>query len=106
MAKKKSRKTPTQPPENCASSTPIENSMANLSLGGVSVNSTPQPRLTRGNIVQEFDHYFGNATKLENWRRLCHDVGVADDLPSITQCKQVIVRTNQKTKNEADDYAL
>ena len=42
--------------------------------------------------MTEFDGYFGEDTKLENWQRLCRDVGIDDDLPSINKCKQVCPR--------------
>lgn len=40
-------------------------------------------------IVIEFDRYFGDASKLENWQRLCKDLSV-DPIPvSVTQCRKV-----------------
>jgi hypothetical protein len=54
-----------------------------------------QPRPHRGQqkrkIVAEFDRYFGDVSKLENWQRLCADVGIEDDLPSMNQCKKVLL---------------
>jgi hypothetical protein len=41
------------------------------------------------NIVAEFDEYFGNESKLENWQRLCRDVGIEDEPRSITKCRKV-----------------
>ncbi|TVY86631.1 hypothetical protein LAWI1_G006506, partial [Lachnellula willkommii] len=37
-----------------------------------------------------FDRYFGSPDNLENWQRLCHDVGVEDDLSSITKCREAL----------------
>ena len=39
-------------------------------------------------IVREFDAYFGTGT-LEDWQRLCRDVGLTKSYPSITQCRKV-----------------
>ncbi len=39
-------------------------------------------------IVREFDAYFGTGT-LDDWQRLCRDVGLTRDYPSITQCRKV-----------------
>lgn len=41
-------------------------------------------------IVEEFEAYFGTGT-LQDWQRLCRDVGLSGDLPSITQCRKVIL---------------
>ncbi|TVY17520.1 hypothetical protein LARI1_G004668 [Lachnellula arida] len=51
---------------------------------------TRQPKKPRRNIVKEFDRYFGSPDNLENWQRLCHDVGVEDDLTSITKCREAL----------------
>ncbi|KAK4128744.1 hypothetical protein N657DRAFT_38508 [Parathielavia appendiculata] len=40
-------------------------------------------------IVQEFDDYFGTGT-LEDWQRLCHDVGLEGYYGSITQCRKAL----------------
>jgi hypothetical protein len=48
-----------------------------------------KPKKNKRNIADEFDRYFGNASKLENWQRLCKDVGVQGDLPSVKQCRMV-----------------
>ncbi|TVY58274.1 hypothetical protein LCER1_G004126 [Lachnellula cervina] len=50
---------------------------------------TLRPKKPRRNIVKEFDRYFGSEDDLENWQRLCHDVGVDDDLSSITKCRKM-----------------
>ena len=39
-------------------------------------------------IVREFDDYFGTGT-LEDWQRLCRDIGLSGELPSITKCRKV-----------------
>jgi len=41
------------------------------------------------NVVQEFNNYFGNQTKLENWQKLCNDLRLSGDISSITKCKKV-----------------
>jgi hypothetical protein len=41
------------------------------------------------NIVQQFDEYFGNASKVANWQMLCFDLDIEGDLSSITKCKSV-----------------
>ena len=107
MAKKKSKKTSTQPLANATSWTSLEDNMANLALGGVSVSSTSPSRLTGKkikNIVREFERYFGSDTKLESWVRLCRDVGIEGELPSITKCKQVIAAPQSLPRNFADIF--
>lgn len=47
----------------------------------------PQKKKMR-KIVDEFNRYFGDGT-LENWQRLCRDIGIEDDLPSVKQCRLV-----------------
>jgi hypothetical protein len=92
MAKKKSKKASTQPLAKGGSTASLENNMANLALGAVSVSPTSPSRPTGKkikNIAREFERYFGSDTKLENWVRLCRDVGIEGELPSITKCKQV-----------------
>jgi hypothetical protein len=42
-------------------------------------------------IVTEFDVYFGEATKLENWQKLCTDLGIEGPPPSIKQCRKVSI---------------
>lgn len=42
----------------------------------------------RRNIVGEFDAYFGAGT-VQDWQRLCRDVGLTDNFTSITQCRKV-----------------
>ena len=44
---------------------------------------------SKRNIVAEFDGYFGKESRLANWQRLCRDVGIEDELRSITQCRNV-----------------
>jgi hypothetical protein len=39
-------------------------------------------------IVREFDEYFGSGT-LEDWQRLCRDIGLDENPSSITQCRKV-----------------
>ncbi|KAG0650621.1 hypothetical protein D0Z07_2210 [Hyphodiscus hymeniophilus] len=47
-------------------------------------------RRGRRDIVAEFERYFGNETNLANWQRLCHDVGIAEQLRSINQCRKAL----------------
>jgi hypothetical protein len=47
------------------------------------------PRRGRRDIIFEFNAYFGDETKLENWQRMCRDIGIEDYVPSITKCKTV-----------------
>ncbi|KAL2165125.1 hypothetical protein VTH06DRAFT_421 [Thermothelomyces fergusii] len=49
------------------------------------------------NIVQEFEAYFGAGT-LQDWQRLCRDVGLGGDLPSITQCRKASPADEQALK--------
>ncbi|KAG7293000.1 hypothetical protein NEMBOFW57_003045 [Staphylotrichum longicolle] len=41
-------------------------------------------------IVQEFDAYFG-AGSLDDWQRLCRDVGLDGDYSSIAQCRKASI---------------
>ncbi|KAK3355676.1 hypothetical protein B0H65DRAFT_55116 [Neurospora tetraspora] len=40
-------------------------------------------------IVSDFARYFGENT-LENWQRLCRDIGIKKEPPSITKCREVL----------------
>jgi len=41
-------------------------------------------------IVQHFNNYFcQNGGGLEDWQRLCRDLGIQDDLSSIRKCRKV-----------------
>ncbi|KAK3310037.1 uncharacterized protein B0T15DRAFT_386951 [Chaetomium strumarium] len=40
-------------------------------------------------IVQEFNDYFGTGT-LDDWQRLCQDIGLEGDLSSITRCRKAL----------------
>jgi hypothetical protein len=42
-------------------------------------------------IVSEFDSYFGGDTKLANWKRLCADIGIEEELTSLNRCRQVFL---------------
>lgn len=42
----------------------------------------------RRNIVLEFDNYFGTGT-LDDWQRLCTDIGIDGYLSSISKCRKV-----------------
>ncbi|KAF4631442.1 hypothetical protein G7Y89_g6692 [Cudoniella acicularis] len=44
----------------------------------------------RRDVVEEFDRYFGNASNLANWQRLCWDVGIEEDLNSVRKCRQAL----------------
>jgi hypothetical protein len=46
-------------------------------------------RTKKRNIVGDFARYFGNESQLVNWQRLCRDIGLRDDLPSIKKCRAV-----------------
>ncbi|KAH6704021.1 hypothetical protein BKA61DRAFT_680265 [Leptodontidium sp. MPI-SDFR-AT-0119] len=64
--------------------------MAGLSLKSVQTSAAvepKQPRLTKTTVVAEFARYFGSEDKLENWQRLCRDVGIEDVPGSITKCR-------------------
>jgi len=45
----------------------------------------------RRNIAKRFEDYFGSNNDLDNWKRLCDDVGVRnlESLTSITKCRKV-----------------
>ena len=54
-------------------------------VGRLSLEQNPRKR----NIVKEFDSYFGNTNDLANWQRLCYDLDIEGDLPSISKCRKV-----------------
>jgi hypothetical protein len=84
MARKKTKK-----------STANEDGGIATSFKGMNINpdeSTPPPRR---NIAAEFARYFGNTDKLANWQRLCQDLGIEEELPSITKCRQVTLLFNK-----------
>ncbi len=56
----------------------------------------------RRDIVSEFDRYFGNENELANWQRLCEDVGIMDELRSITQCRKVRLLALLRFRLKAD----
>ncbi|KAL2023187.1 hypothetical protein VTK56DRAFT_3310 [Thermocarpiscus australiensis] len=49
----------------------------------------PKKKKTTPAIVREFENYFGSGT-LEDWQRLCRDVGLGGDLGSITKCRKAL----------------
>jgi len=40
-------------------------------------------------IVTRWVEYFGEESKLENWQKLCHDLGVYPVPTSLTKCRKV-----------------
>ncbi|GAB1310466.1 hypothetical protein MFIFM68171_00676 [Madurella fahalii] len=42
-------------------------------------------------IVHQFDAYFGSGT-LEDWQRLCRDIGLDGDFSSIKKCRKALRR--------------
>lgn len=96
MAKKKS-KPGAQPAANTPKEDSITAKMARLAINrrAPSMSSDASdgvlvklPRRGRRDIVAEFSAYFGDETKLQNWQRMCQDVGIEEDLLSITKCKK------------------
>jgi hypothetical protein len=68
-----------------AAPAPSHPSDISTGVGRLSLEQNPRKR----NIVKEFDSYFGNTSDLANWQRLCHDLGIEGELPSISKCKKV-----------------
>jgi hypothetical protein len=70
-----------------------------ISLGGLTINEYPpnapqgkkpkQPKPSDRDIAAEFASYFGNESNLANWQRFCQDLGVTENIRSVTQCKAV-----------------
>lgn len=58
-------------------------------FGKMNLNSNASAK--NRNIAAEFTRYFGSASKLQNWQRLCQDIGIVGDLSSMKKCKQVRV---------------
>lgn len=61
--------------------------MSSMSLDRAALK--PKAKNLRRDIAIEFDRYFGNTSKVDNWVRLCRDVGIHEELRSIRQCKLV-----------------
>lgn len=40
-------------------------------------------------IEDLWDEYFGQQRKLRNWQRLCGELGLPSNLPSLTKCRNV-----------------
>ncbi|KAL5346822.1 hypothetical protein ACLOAV_007965 [Pseudogymnoascus australis] len=59
---------------------------------GGAKNEGPQkggfPKERAQKAKEDFDAYFGNPRKLENWQRLCRDLDINPVPTSITQCKK------------------
>ncbi|KAH7400385.1 hypothetical protein BKA64DRAFT_708069 [Cadophora sp. MPI-SDFR-AT-0126] len=53
----------------------------------MSLRGSQPVRLNRNTVVTEFARYFGSEDKLENWQRLCRDVGIEDVPQSLKKCK-------------------
>jgi hypothetical protein len=52
----------------------------------------------RRNIAGEFDAYFGAGT-VQDWQRLCDDVGLNGNYASIKQCRNVCICTTTPIKS-------
>ncbi|TVY48025.1 hypothetical protein LOCC1_G001074 [Lachnellula occidentalis] len=64
----------------------ITNGLAGLSI--VQVDALGPPKLNKKNIAGEFNRYFGDVSKLENWQRFCQDIGLdVEELTTLTKCK-------------------
>lgn len=66
---------------------PLPISPDELASGLSTLMITQKP--ARVNIVQAWDDYFGQGT-LEDWARLCRDLGLEGDFSSKTKCKKVV----------------
>lgn len=96
MAKKKNKKNKVGNNESTVADNQVAivtSALAQISMNEPQRSRNPQtapvPRATKKTIVAEFQRYFGDESKLENWQRLCKDVGIDEDLPSITKCREV-----------------
>ncbi|KAB8303264.1 hypothetical protein EYC80_004706 [Monilinia laxa] len=58
----------------------VEDSSAKLKTG----------KTKKKDVVGLWQGYFGNETELENWQRLCVDVGMEEVPTSITQCRKAL----------------
>ncbi|KAK3329006.1 hypothetical protein B0H66DRAFT_9932 [Apodospora peruviana] len=71
---------------------PIGSSSANIPNSSSSRGNDPEA-LSKKNIDQRFGDYFGENT-LENWQRLCVDLGLVGDFSSKTKCRKAIKKIN------------
>ena len=91
---KEARKEAKATPVTQATMDKITSALAQSTLNDNQPTSAPSvsryiPCLNRDNIAEEFDRYFGNVGKLDNWQRLCRDVGIEGNLRTVTQCRKV-----------------
>lgn len=67
----------------------------NAKVENAKLEDSPKVKLSmtkKTTVVGAFDAYFGEASLLANWQRLCADVGVETTPRSITQAKKVHTR--------------
>lgn len=55
----------------------------------INAAETKVAKTKKATVVGLWEDYFGNETQLENWQRLCVDVGMEEIPTSITQCRKV-----------------
>ncbi|KAF9879289.1 hypothetical protein CkaCkLH20_03522 [Colletotrichum karsti] len=46
-------------------------------------------KMNTDKLIEDWNEYFGEG-ELEDWRRLCRDLGLPDDLPSKTKCRDAV----------------
>ncbi|EHK97163.1 hypothetical protein M7I_7084 [Glarea lozoyensis 74030] len=58
----------------------------------ISTKSAVKPE---SDVTSEFNDYFGDVSKLENWQNLCYDLDVEDiDLGSLKKCRKALGKLN------------
>lgn len=56
----------------------------------ITAERTPaMARKKKQSVVEQWQNYFQKGD-LADWQRLCRDLGLADDLPSKTKCREVV----------------
>ena len=76
-----------------------ENKDGGISTALNNLNINP-PNPHSRDIAAEFADYFGNASMLANWQKLCRDLDIEEELSSVRMCRLVIAilsRSSSKT---------
>lgn len=73
---------------NGTNAPPAPSSTNDISTGLELLKLQDRDKPHKRDIVSEFNDYFGTVSNLANWQMLCRDVGVEEELTSITQCRK------------------
>ncbi|KAJ0388393.1 hypothetical protein COL922a_000196 [Colletotrichum nupharicola] len=63
--------------------------MSDLGIANKETDKKTQKEAFLAELISDWDEYFGDGD-LDDWQRLCGDLGLPTDLPSKTQCRKAI----------------